>query len=57
VIAGRGDQLIAPAAQRTMADAIPEAHFTQLPDAGHLAPLEQPVNTGRVIGEFLEALP
>ena len=57
VIAGRGDQLIAPAAQRAMADAIPEAHFTQLPDAGHLAPLEQPVNTGRVIGEFLEALP
>lgn len=56
VIAGHEDQLIPAAAQRAMADAIPGAHFTVLPGAGHLAPLEQPVNTGRLVGEFLESL-
>jgi 3-oxoadipate enol-lactonase len=56
VISGRDDQLISPAASRTMADAIPGAQLTQIPDAGHLAPLEQPVATSRVIAEFLDAL-
>jgi pimeloyl-ACP methyl ester carboxylesterase/acyl-CoA thioesterase FadM len=56
VIAGRDDQLIPPAASRKMAEAIPNAQFTLIPDAGHLAPLEQPVATSRVIAEFLEAV-
>lgn len=56
VIAGRDDQLIPPAASKRMAEAIPGAQFTLIPDAGHLAPLEQPVVTSRVIAEFLEAV-
>jgi pimeloyl-ACP methyl ester carboxylesterase/acyl-CoA thioesterase FadM len=57
VLAGRDDQLIPPSAARAMADAIPGAHHAIIPSAGHLPPLEQPVNTGRVVREFLEALP
>ena len=56
VITGREDRLIPSAASRAMADAIPGAQLTQIPEAGHLAPLEQPVPTSRVIGEFVEAL-
>lgn len=56
VIAGRDDQLIPPAASRDLADAIPGAQVTLIPQAGHLAPLEQPVQTSRVIGEFLDSL-
>jgi 3-oxoadipate enol-lactonase len=56
VIAGSDDQLIPLAEARAMASAIPHAHFAVMPSAGHLAPLEQPVNTSRVIREFLESL-
>ncbi|HWP36516.1 MAG TPA: alpha/beta fold hydrolase [Gemmatimonadales bacterium] len=56
VIAGREDRLIPPAASRALADAIPGAQLTLIPEAGHLTPLEQPVQTSRVIGEFLESI-
>lgn len=56
VIAGREDQLIAPEASQRMAEAIPGAQFVLIPDAGHLAPLEQPVATSKVIAEFLESV-
>jgi 3-oxoadipate enol-lactonase len=55
-VAGSGDQLIPLAESRAMASAIPDAHFAVIPSAGHLASLEQPVNTSRVIREFLESL-
>jgi pimeloyl-ACP methyl ester carboxylesterase len=42
---------------RAMAQAIPGAHLATVPHAGHVAPMEQPVNTARLIGEFLNALP
>jgi pimeloyl-ACP methyl ester carboxylesterase/acyl-CoA thioesterase FadM len=57
VLAGHDDQLIPASAARAIADAIPGAHHAIIPAAGHLPPLEQPVNTGRVVREFLEALP
>jgi 3-oxoadipate enol-lactonase len=56
VVAGSDDQLIPLAEARAMATAIRDAHFAVIPSAGHLAPLEQPVNTGRVVREFLESL-
>lgn len=56
VVHGSDDQLIPLAEARAMADAIPGAHFAVIPAAGHLAPMEQAVNTGRVIREFLESL-
>jgi len=56
VVHGSDDQLIPLAEARAMAEAIPDAHFAGIPAAGHLAPVEQAVNTGRVIREFLESL-
>jgi 3-oxoadipate enol-lactonase len=56
VVAGSDDQLIPLGESRAMATAIPQAHFAVIPSAGHLAPLEQSVNTSRVIREFLESL-
>ncbi len=56
VITGRDDQLIPPASARALADAVPGAQFTSIPDAGHLPPLEQPIATSRVIAEFLASL-
>lgn len=56
VVHGSDDQLIPLAEARGMAEGIPGAHFGVIPGAGHLAPMEQAVNTGRVIREFLEAL-
>lgn len=56
VVTGREDQLIPVEHSRTMADAIPGAQCTVIPEAGHLTPMEQPIATSRVIGEFLAAL-
>jgi pimeloyl-ACP methyl ester carboxylesterase len=39
-----------------MAEAITGAMYTVIPEAGHLTPMEQPIATSRVIGEFLESL-
>lgn len=57
VVHGSDDHLIPLAEARAMAGAIPGAQFAVIPGAGHLAPMEQPVNSGRVIREFLDALP
>jgi len=56
VVAGREDQFVPTDYSRSMADQIPDAHFTVIAGAGHLAPMEQPIATSRVIGEFLESL-
>jgi YbgC/YbaW family acyl-CoA thioester hydrolase len=56
VVAGKEDRLIPAEEGKRLADAIPGAQFTVIPDAGHLAPMEQPTATSRVIAEFLQAL-
>lgn len=56
VIAGREDQLISPERSQALAEAIAGAQYTLIPEAGHLTPMEQPIATSRVIGEFLEAI-
>jgi pimeloyl-ACP methyl ester carboxylesterase len=56
VVSGREDAIIPASESKHMAEAIPGAHYTVIPDAGHLTPVEQPIATGRVVGEFLEAL-
>jgi pimeloyl-ACP methyl ester carboxylesterase/acyl-CoA thioesterase FadM len=56
IVHGSDDQLIPLAEAREMANAIPGAQLAVIPGAGHLAPVEQPVNSGRVIREFLDAL-
>jgi 3-oxoadipate enol-lactonase len=59
VIGGSEDEIIAPSVMQAMAGAIPGggAHFEPIKTAGHMAPLEQPLAVGRVLGEFLDSLP
>ncbi len=56
VVAGREDRLIPAKHSKAMAARIPGAQYTAIAGAGHLVPLEQPVATTRVIGEFLQVL-
>lgn len=56
VIAGANDRIVSPAEAGEMADLIPGAQFVIIPEAGHLAPIEQPIACNRVIGEFVESL-
>ena len=39
-----------------LAAAIPGARCVEIPAAGYLAPLEQPLAVGRALTEFLESL-
>ncbi len=56
VIAGEDDKIAPPDGMRLMAQAIPGAQFAAIPAAGHLAPLEQPLATSRVVADFLDGL-
>ena len=42
IVAGAHDAVTTPALMRELADGIPGARFVELPDAGHLIPLEDP---------------
>lgn len=60
VVAGEDDQIAPPEGMRALAQAIPGegegAQFALIPAAGHLAPLEQPLATSRVVADFLGGL-
>jgi pimeloyl-ACP methyl ester carboxylesterase len=56
VVAGEVDKIAPPDVMRAMAQAIPGAQFAMIPGAGHLAPLEQPLQTNRVLADFLDGL-
>ena len=56
VIAGSEDQLIPRDESETMARLIPGAKLVTIPEAGHLAPLENHKDTDRAILEFLQSL-
>lgn len=53
VAVGERDRLVSPEAARTMAGAIPGARFEIIPAAGHIPPLEQPVETTALLADFL----
>ena len=53
VICGQDDQITPPAEMRTMAAAIPGARYHEVPQAGHLAPWEQPQSVNAAVREFL----
>ncbi len=57
VLVGADDELTPPAGARAMAELVPGARYAEIPAGGHLAPLEQPLATGRVLAEFIESLP
>jgi 3-oxoadipate enol-lactonase len=56
VLAGAEDQLIPLDESRRMAEAIPRAQLVVLPEAGHLAPLENPAASNAAMLKFLDAL-
>ncbi len=53
VIVGEEDGLTPPAEAEAMAAALPGAVLRKIPDAGHLAPVEQPEAVTAAIAEFL----
>jgi pimeloyl-ACP methyl ester carboxylesterase len=53
VVSGEEDLLTPPDVMRAMATAIPGAEFVSIPDAGHLAPFEQPEPVNAAIRLFL----
>ena len=56
VVAGEDDKIAPADGMRVMAEAIPGAQYAVIPAAGHLAPLEQPLATSRVVADFLDGL-
>jgi len=57
IIAGESDQLIPLSDITRMHDAIPNSALRVIPSAGHLPPVEQPLQVTQAIQEFLESLP
>ncbi len=53
VIVGQEDAIATPSEMRTIAAAIPQARFVEVPAAGHMAPLERPALVNETIAEFL----
>jgi pimeloyl-ACP methyl ester carboxylesterase len=56
VVHGTGDQLIAPENAVEIADAVPDAQLTLVPDAGHMIAQEQPSAVAAAVGKLLEAV-
>jgi 3-oxoadipate enol-lactonase len=57
VLVGADDILTPPDESRAIAAGLPNATFKLIPDAGHLAPLENPEACNLAILEFLSTLP
>lgn len=56
LLVGQGDVISTPAGMRAMADAIPDAKFVEISNAGHLSPMENPAEVNAAIGAFLADL-
>ena len=53
VLVGDEDAIAPPASALAMAKLVPDAQRHVVPAAGHLAPLEQPLATSRLLADFL----
>jgi YbgC/YbaW family acyl-CoA thioester hydrolase len=56
VIVGQEDMITPPPIAEALAAALPEARLVEIPGAGHLPSVEQPVPTTRAILKFLQGL-
>ena len=56
IIVGELDQATPPSNAKLMADQIPNAHLAVIPQAAHLANLEQPEAFNRIVASFASAL-
>ncbi len=54
LLAGEYDVISTPLEMRQIAEVLPHARFEVIPDAGHMAPLENPQVVNRVVRQFLE---
>ena len=57
VIVGAEDQLAPAEEMRQMAEQIAGAEFVEIPDAGHMAPMEDPQAVNDTLKRFLASLP
>jgi pimeloyl-ACP methyl ester carboxylesterase len=55
VLVGDGDELTPPERAAEIADGIPAARLTTLPQCGHMSALEQPDEVSRALLEWLAA--
>lgn len=53
VLCGEHDAITPAADMKTLAERIPHARFVVIPDAGHMAPMEQPAVVNDAIRQFL----
>jgi 3-oxoadipate enol-lactonase len=53
VVCGQHDSVSPPVNMQTMAAAIPDARFVEIPDAGHMSPMENPAAVNAAIRDFL----
>ena len=54
IIVGEHDVISPPAEMKSIADSIPDSQYAVVPQAGHMAPLENPLVVNRLIREFLK---
>lgn len=54
LIVGTDDRLAPPNEMRRLAELIPTAEFVEIPEAGHMAPMENPAATNAAIERFLD---
>ena len=57
MLCGAEDILTPPDVMRAMADEIPHARYVEIPNAGHMSPMEDATAVNNAIREFLESLP
>jgi 3-oxoadipate enol-lactonase len=57
LIVGEDDGIAPPEEMRGIAAAMPNANFVEIPEAGHMSTLENPVAVNAAIREFLQTLP
>jgi pimeloyl-ACP methyl ester carboxylesterase len=56
VIVGQDDEVTTPSSSQAMAAAVSNAQYAEIPDAGHLAPLENPAAVNAAMLKFLGSL-
>ena len=57
VVGGADDAFTPPADLRALADAFPRGTYAEVPDCGHLPPLEDPAATAEAVLAFLDSPP
>lgn len=55
VVAAADDRVVPTAAQKALAASLPRAHYTEIADAGHMLPMEQPQAVAAALQAWLEA--